>query len=69
MKTYNVTFYVINNNGELCEAYNTEMTNHEVGELDGIICPDSPTKYLHIDGIIIDVSQFAVIEYEELDEE
>jgi hypothetical protein len=45
------------------------MTNHDIGELDSLICPDSATKYLHIDGIIIDISQFAVIEYEEIDEE
>ena len=71
MTKYNILFYTIEDIQNCAEpSYNIEdVTAHDIDIIDTLIDNDKEHNFAHFDGNIIDLNKFAVIQYEEVEED
>ena len=71
MKKYSIYFYTFEDLEQLSSAtFNIEeATSHDIDIIDTLIDNDKEHNFAHFNGKFIDLNKFAVIEYEEVEED
>ena len=71
MKKYVISFYTIEDIQNCAgPSYNIDdATAHDIDVIDTLIDNDKEHNFAHFDGNIIDLNKFAVIQYEEVEED
>lgn len=69
VKKYNISFYTLEGFEEGDYTYSMEVSQHDIDRIDVIIDNDKEHNFVHLDGTIIDINKFAVIDYGEIEED
>ena len=71
VKKYNISFYTLEDMQNNAEPtyYIEDATSHDIDIIDTLIDNDKEHNFAHFDGAIIDLNQFTVIRYEEVEED
>jgi hypothetical protein len=69
MKKYTISFYTLEGFEEGDYTYSMEVYQHDIDRIDAILDNDKEHNFVHLDGTIIDINKFAVIDYGEIEED
>lgn len=69
MKNFIATFYTLDQIGELNDSYQCEISESMIMTAIDIMNADLPHKFIQCNGSIVDISKFAIIEFEECEEQ
>lgn len=69
MKKFIATFYTIDQIGEINNSYECDMEEDMIVDAVNIMNTDLPHKFIQCCNSIVDITKFAIVEFEEYEEE